>query len=441
MGDNATRTITVGETGEDIDLFFQGYVSHFHGITWGYMTKAGPGTVAFSNSTYTVQLGSLTVSEGEARFINALSVGSLGNGGLINNARARVEITAGMTQTCAAAISGSGVLIKTGDGQLTVNSAIGAAQSVVVDGGTLVFPTAQAYAGATTISNGLLLVQGSIVNAVTVESGGTLGGTGVLRGAVTQNGTISPGVGIGTLTISNDLTDAVSGVTLIELGGTNAPTDYDRLLVSGTHLLQGTLRVVTTNGYVPASGDSFLVISNSALGGGIISTFGTETLPALASGLGWVVTTGSESVSLTVTGSLFSPTPYELWAQSITNPALRGEQEDADGDGYANLLEYSQGSDATNSADNAKLTLVRSNGQFLAVFNRVNTAVDIVYEVEGSYVPTNGASWLGIATNVIGSWGSSTNVNDDNTAAVHRVWVTDLELGTNRSLRLKITRP
>jgi fibronectin-binding autotransporter adhesin len=139
MGDNANRLVTVGETGEDIDLFFQGYVSHFHGVTWGYMTKAGPGTVAFSNYTYTVQLGSLTVSAGEARFINALGLGSLGNGGLINNALTRIELTTGMTQTCNVVINGSGVLVKSGPGLLIVTGTVAGTQSVVVDGGVMTY--------------------------------------------------------------------------------------------------------------------------------------------------------------------------------------------------------------------------------------------------------------------------------------------------------------
>ena len=77
----------------------------------------------------------------------------------------------------------------------------------------------------------------------------------------------------------------------------------------------------------------------------------------------------------------------------------------------------------------------------LLLFNRVNSATDLVYEVEGTASPGNDVAWLGIATNVIGSWGSNTNVNDNNTAAVHRVQVTDPEIGTNRTLRLKVTRP
>jgi fibronectin-binding autotransporter adhesin len=322
------------------------------------------------------------------------------------------------------AMLGSGSLVKTGSGIWTLTAT-------------------NTYSGTTVVSNGTLVLNGvSGSGAVTVETNATLGGAGVVRGAVVQHGTIDPGAGIGTLTVSNQLSCTGTAVTRFELGGTNAPTDYDQLIVSDIHTPAGTLEVVTTNGYVPASGDSFLIISNSAPGGSLFGTFTTANLPALATGLGWVVQyNGLVSVGLLVTGTVASATPYDLWAQSITNPALRGEQEDADGDGSPNLLEYSQGSDATNAADSAKLTLVRMNGQFLAVFNRVNTATDIVYEVEGAYVPTNGASWLGIATNLIGSWGSSTNVNDDNTAAVHRVLVTDLELGTNRTLRLKITRP
>jgi len=60
-----------------------------------------------------------------------------------------------------------------------------------------------------------------------------------------------------------------------------------------------------------------------------------------------------------VTGAVVTTPPYDLWAQAITNAALRGDQEDADGDGYANLWEYSQGTDATNGADGLKVLLVR----------------------------------------------------------------------------------
>jgi fibronectin-binding autotransporter adhesin len=442
MGDNATRTVTVGETGEDIDLDFQGYVSHFHGNTWGYMTKAGPGTMAFSGPSNLVGIGKLTVNEGRALFLDTMN-GGLGNGGLTDNAEVEARIGAGTNQTFVSAINGTGTLIKTGAGSLSLTGLVSGTLNVRVDGGVLEMSALNTYAGSTVISAGTLRVNGRVSGPVTLNQVGTLGGTGVVVGAVLQDGVIAPGAGIGTLTISNQVTDGVTAVYRMELGGTNAPTDYDQLVVSDVHTLQGTLEVVVTNGYVPASGDRFVILTNSGVGGLLFGTFTAVSAPALDPGLGWDVQyTGTESASLVVTGTVGAVlTPYEQWAQSIPNPALRGEQADADGDGYANLLEYSQGTDATNSADNAKLSLVRSNGQFLVLFNRVNAATDIVYEVEGAYLPTNNATWLGIATNVIGSWGGSTNVNDNNTAAVHRVLVTDLEIGTNRSLRLKVTRP
>jgi hypothetical protein len=234
-----------------------------------------------------------------------------------------------------------------------------------------------------------------------------------------------------------NFTQQAGGRLAVELSGAGAG-QFDVLAVAGTAALDGELSV-TNLAYAPLFGDSFTVLTASVVSG----TFATTNLPLLDPTNAWQVTYASGALVLDVVAAGGPPalSAYEQWAQSIPNPAERGEQADPDGDGYANLLEYSQGTDATNSADNAKLSLLRTNGQFLVLFNRVNAATDIVYEVEGAYLPTNNATWLGIATNVIGSWGSSTNVNDNNTAAVHRVLVTDLEIGTNRSLRLKVTRP
>lgn len=69
--------------------------------------------------------------------------------------------------------------------------------------------------------------------------------------------------------------------------------------------MQGTLEVVVTNGYVPASGDRFNILTNSGLGGLLFGTFTTVSAPALASGLGWEVQyTGTESASLVATGTV-----------------------------------------------------------------------------------------------------------------------------------------
>jgi hypothetical protein len=66
-------------------------------------------------------------------------------------------------------------------------------------------------------------------------------------GGFTNAGTL--GVGFGsTLVITGDYTQTANGVLNIELGGPNAGTDYDQLVVSGQALLAGTLNVSLING-------------------------------------------------------------------------------------------------------------------------------------------------------------------------------------------------
>jgi autotransporter-associated beta strand protein/T5SS/PEP-CTERM-associated repeat protein len=88
----------------------------------------------------------------------------------------------------------SGVI--SGDGGMTKSSA-----------GVLTLGGVNTYTGATTVADGKLVVDGSIANStVTVQNGGTLGGSGTV-GAVTvqSGGTINPGNSPGTLNINGDI--------------------------------------------------------------------------------------------------------------------------------------------------------------------------------------------------------------------------------------------
>ena len=91
-----------------------------------------------------------------------------------------------------------------------------------------------------------MLVNGSLAaGAVTVQSGGTLGGTGVINGPVTvqSGGTLSPGTSIGTLTINNNLT--LAGNILVEINKASSPSN-DLVAVSGvlTNAGNGVLTVI-----------------------------------------------------------------------------------------------------------------------------------------------------------------------------------------------------
>jgi autotransporter-associated beta strand protein len=121
-------------------------------------------------------------------------------------------------------------LVKSGTGQLTVT-------------------TSNTFGGGTTVSNGTLLVNnmagsGTGTGAVTVVSGATLGGSGTIRGPVTVNGTLSPGDGVGTLTISNILV-VNSGAVLQYVLGTNS----DLTAVSSNLTLGGTLNITNAGGF------------------------------------------------------------------------------------------------------------------------------------------------------------------------------------------------
>lgn len=87
------------------------------------------------------------------------------------------------------------------------NTGTGTASLVKMGDGVLELAGSNAYKGTTTVSEGTLLVTGSLdsrTSAVTVNSGATLGGTGsILRPVVVNGGGhVSPGSSTGTLTLA-----------------------------------------------------------------------------------------------------------------------------------------------------------------------------------------------------------------------------------------------
>jgi len=83
----------------------------------------------------------------------------------------------------------------------------------------------------------------------------------------------------------------------IEIGGTMPGTQYDRLSVSGTASLGGTLAVSLLEDFMPVAGNAFEILTAA---GGIVGTFDTEMLPPLANDLIWDVNYSTNSVILVV---------------------------------------------------------------------------------------------------------------------------------------------
>jgi len=122
-----------------------------------------------------------------------------------------------------------------------------------------------------------------IINSVYTNNGtgkltvnaGTVGGTGLLLGAldVTAGGKLSPGTSVGTLTVSNELT--LAGATLMELNRTNTPANCDQVIGLANVIYGGTL-VVTNLGDTLQVGDSFKLFDSLAYNG----SFASITYPA-----------------------------------------------------------------------------------------------------------------------------------------------------------------
>jgi len=124
--------------------------------------------------------------------------------------------------------------------------------------GTLSLSTTNNYTGATTISNGALIVNGVLSSStVTVLAGGTLGGSGSLGLApvLSAGASLSPGNdigGAGTLTVSNSLAEPGGVINRFDLSDdpTGVSKTNDQIKVAGTLVASGNnlIRVNLLNG-------------------------------------------------------------------------------------------------------------------------------------------------------------------------------------------------
>jgi hypothetical protein len=81
----------------------------------------------------------------------------------------------------------------------------------------------------------------------------------------------------GTLTVQGNYTQTGDGTLVLHVGGTAAGSQYGQLQVTGLTTLDGTLSVVLNNGFVPAPGDAFRVLTFGSRSG----DFATYDLPDL----------------------------------------------------------------------------------------------------------------------------------------------------------------
>ena len=169
-------------------------------------------------------------------------------------------------------VSGSGSLALAGD----ISGSGGLNFS---GGGTLALLASNNFSGATFMSNGTMLVNGTLGPSAVTNAGGTLAGAGSISGPVTilAGGILSPGNPTGTLTISNSLTLNSGSVVNFGLGTSNAS-----VVVAGNLTLGGTLKITNVGGFTAGTNTLF------TYGGTLSGSLALGTLPA---GFSFVIAT------------------------------------------------------------------------------------------------------------------------------------------------------
>jgi len=231
--------------------------------------------------------------------------------------------------------NGSGVF----SGQL-VNGANDTLSLIKNGSGTQALAGTNSYSGSTTINGGTLLVNnpagsGTGTGGVTINSGGTLGGTGSISGAVTNNagGTLSPGTnGVGTLTVNGTLTLAAGSTNTFGVNGSSLTTN--RVVLGGAVIYGGQLNLVASGMFTV--GQKFTLFSGNGAtntsnftsltgspGVGIVFTFTNGILSVVSAGPTLIsvtpnpVTGSSYPVTLGLTGSGFTGASA-VWLTNLT---------------------------------------------------------------------------------------------------------------------------
>lgn len=199
---------------------------------------------------------------------------NLGDGGTL-------DIT-GTDQTIGGLEGDEGASVVIGDSELTVDQSddsafggdISGTGSLVKEGdGTLNLTGDSSYTGPTSVNGGTLAVNGSIASPVTVNSGGTLGGNGTVGSTTVGNGgTLAPGNSIGQLTVNGDLAFAPGSIYEVEV---NAAGAADRIDATGAVTIASTanVAVLAENGnYSPRT--DYVILTGAT---GVTGTFGSVT--------------------------------------------------------------------------------------------------------------------------------------------------------------------
>ena len=219
---------------------------------------SGSGMVVQDGTGTTTLTGANTYAGGTLVARGRLAGNTTSLQGLIQvNAGAALEFAQASAGTFAGSLTGAGLFEKTGAGLLTLTG------------------NSNGFTGGTTVRGGELRVNGGLAGSVvTVQSGATLSGSGVIGGLIAQSGsTIAPGTSPGTLGVNGNVTLQAGSTTRFEV---TASGPSDLILATGSAALGGTAALTNLGGTYAFGSEIVLMQADGGRTGTFAGTTGAE---------------------------------------------------------------------------------------------------------------------------------------------------------------------
>ncbi len=250
----------------------------------------GTGAITLNGATLNNPLGQTATDSGVHTFV-------LANGAVFNNEGTFLAqnnnglLFGGGTGT---AFNNNGTFTRnTGTGTYTFGGGIAFNNSGTVNAssGTL------AFNGGYTQTDGTLDLDGGTVSSTTALNlqGGLLTGVGNINAAITNSALIQPGLGVGGLNVTGNVSLLSASQFSFQLGGLTQGSQYGFLNVNGTVALGGQLVLSFANGFQNSvtGSDTFTLLASSFNFSGVFSNIVSGSRLVTADGFGSFVVTYS----------------------------------------------------------------------------------------------------------------------------------------------------
>jgi fibronectin-binding autotransporter adhesin len=234
-------------------LNIEGLCNNFSGTTLMGGTYLVTGTLEFQNSIVT-NAGSITLTGATAQILNSFTNTSALANLAANSALGSLSLGSGQILATATNFSNAG------------KTTVGAGSGFSVGG------SYTQTAGTTTVDGALMAPAG-----LTLQKG-SLMGKGTIAAAVNSNASVTPGDSSSkpaTLTVTGTYTQNSSGSLNISIGGTAAGS-FGQVAVSNGVSVGGTLVIKRIKGFVPVIGNTFNIVTGSAVSGQFATVKGTS---------------------------------------------------------------------------------------------------------------------------------------------------------------------